>query len=243
MTESDGGREATKATPLGAIRAFGVMLGGPILLLAVVVASLVAAAIALAEGDRPPWPALAVLAAAALYALALRPWFRRWGSTEAERERPLPGDELLVTPDAKATRAISIDAAPDDVWPWIAQLGQGRGGFYSYEWLENLAGCEMRNADRIHPEWQRRKVGETVLLHPASGLKLIGFDPPRSLVLEGWGAWVVEPDGEGGTRLLIRSHTHPGIASLLYALLLELPHFLMERKMLLGIKRRAELAA
>ena len=69
---------------------------------------------------------------------------------------------------------------PEAVWPWLAQIGQDRGGFYSYEWLENLAGCRMRNADRIHPEWQDRQAGDTVLLHPSSGLKILRLDPGRA---------------------------------------------------------------
>jgi hypothetical protein len=126
------------------------------------------------------------------------------------------------------------------VWPWLAQLGQDRGGFYSYEWLENLAGCRMRNADRIHPEWQEREVGETVKLHWASGLELTRFEPNRVYALGGW-YFVLEPE-DGRTRLIARGRFPRGRASIAYGLLLELPHFIMERKMLLGIKERAERA-
>ena len=83
------------------------------------------------------------------------------------------------------------------VWPWLAQLGQERGGFDSYEWLENLAECEMRNADRIHPEWQHREVGEIVHLHPAGGLRVSLFEPGRALGLDGWGTFSLEPVGQG----------------------------------------------
>jgi len=129
------------------------------------------------------------------------------------------------------------------VWPWIGQIGQDRGGFYSYTWLENLAGCRMRNADRVHPEWQRCAVGDVVLLHPAAGLKVLRVDSGRALVLEGGWSLVVQEDGPGRCRLLARFRAPSGVAGAAYALLLELPHFIMERRMLVAIKRRAERGA
>jgi hypothetical protein len=126
------------------------------------------------------------------------------------------------------------------VWPWLAQVGQDRAGFYSYEWLENLAGCEMRNADRIHPEWQHRKPGEIVHLHPAGGLTVTVFEPHRALGLEGWGTFVLEPAGTGRTRLIARGGVPRGVGAVAYGLLMEIPHFLMERRMLLGLKARVE---
>jgi len=78
---------------------------------------------------------------------------RSWRATPAETKRALPGDELVPEPRIQITHAVTIAAPVERVWPWLAQIGQDRGGFYSYEWLENLAGCEMRNADRVHPEW------------------------------------------------------------------------------------------
>jgi hypothetical protein len=122
----------------------------------------------------------------------------------------------------------------------LAQLGQDRGGFYSYEWLENLAGCKMRNADRIEPEWQHRELGETVHLHPAGGLRVSVFEPGRAFGLEGWGTFVLERLGPDRTRLIARGGVPSGLASAAYGVLMELPHFLMERRMLLGIKQRAE---
>jgi hypothetical protein len=124
------------------------------------------------------------------------------------------------------------------VWPWLAQLGQDRGGFYSYAWLENLAGCRMRNADRIHSEWQQR--ADTVLLHPTAGLKVLSFEPDRALVLEGGWSLVLRADGPERCRLLARFRAPGGVAGAAYGMLLELPHFLMERRMLVTIKRRAE---
>ena len=157
--------------------------------------------------------------------------------------KPLPGDELVPNPAIESTRIITVNAPVEEVWPWLAQIGQDRGGFYSYEWLENLAGCRMRNADRIHPEWQHREVGERVFLHPAFGLKVASFESGRAIVLEGWGPFVVEPIDEKSTRVIIRSRVPRRLDVLLYYLLtFEIPHFVMERRMLLGIKERAERA-
>ena len=86
--------------------------------------------------------------------LAVRPWTRRWNATPDEVAAPLPGDDFVPDAGVHMTRAVTVDAPPEDVWPWVAQIGQDRGGFYSYTRLENLAGCEMRNADRVHDEWQ-----------------------------------------------------------------------------------------
>jgi hypothetical protein len=156
--------------------------------------------------------------------------------------KPLPGDELVPNPAIESTRAIVVGAPVEEVWPWLAQIGQDRGGFYSYEWLENLAGCRMCNTDRIHPEWQHREVGERVYLHPAIGLKVTVFEPGRAIVLEGWGAFVVEPIDENRTRVLLRSRVPRGWVMLYYLLTIEVPHFIMERRMLKGIKERAERA-
>ena len=230
--------------PVGdALRAGTVMLGGPAVLLGTAVSSGLSSLRAVRLGRRPSPAALACLGAAACYVAAVRPWMRDWGATESEATAPLPGDEQVPDPAGQTTRAVTIDAPVDDVWPWIAQLGQERGGFYSYEWLENLAGCEMRNADRIHAEWQHREVGELVMLHPANGLEVTRFEPGRAFGLEDWGTWVLEPAADGRTRLLVRGRRRRGLAlALYYNLFLELPHFLMERRMLLGIKQRVEAA-
>ena len=107
--------------------------------------------------------------AAAAYILLARPRQLRWGATDQESDEPLPGDDLIADPDLTATRAITIRASADQVWPWIAQLGQGRGGFYSYDFLENLVGCNIHSADRIVPEWQDVEVGDEVKLAPQVG--------------------------------------------------------------------------
>ncbi|MCI0486716.1 MAG: hypothetical protein L0229_08960 [Blastocatellia bacterium] len=195
--------------------------------------------------------------ALAAYAFLLRPWHLRWGATDDETDETLPGDEFVPHPESEATHAITIDAPVSEVWPWLVQVGQTRGGFYSYAWLENLVGCDMYNADRVIPEWQTLRVGDVVWLHPkAPPLPVILVEPYRAIVLGNtsdeeeekginagtWGFYLKEVD-ENTTRLLMRGrwNREPGLVSWLanYALL-EPAHFVMERKMMLGIKQRAE---
>jgi hypothetical protein len=226
--------------PLEVVRAFGVMLGGSIALAAAAAASIGAFARAVTSRRRPPPLAALGTAATALYAFVVRPWHLRWGAEPEDEQRELPGDEFLPEDGTQILHVVTIDAPVQEVWPWLAQVGQDRSGFYSYEWLENLAGCEMKNADRIHPEWQHRELGETVHLHPAGGLRVSVFEPGRALGLEGWGTFALEPVGEGRTRLIARGGVARGVGAVSYALLMEIPHFLMERRMLLGIEERAE---
>ena len=193
---------------------------------------------------------LAVAGAGAVtaYVCGIRPWHLRWGATEEESSQPLIGDELAPNPKLRATHAITINAPVDDVWPWLVQMGQTRGGFYSYTWLENLVGCHMRNADEIVPEWQELKVGDSVWLHPkAPPVEVAALDPGRAIVLKGWGAFVLQPIDERTTRLIVRSQGdyNPDLRNfvfnfLLWRIVFEPAHFIMERKMLLGIKERAE---
>lgn len=176
-----------------------------------------------------------------VYTFAIRPWHLRWGATDEELTKPLPGDELVPDPAFESTRAITVNAPVEEVWSWLAQIRQDRGGFYSYGWLENLSGARIRSADRIHPEWQHREVGDVVRIHPVIGPKVEAFEPGRAIVLEKWGAYIVEPAGEKRTRLIARSRAPRGSGGMFYHPLLgELPHFVMERKMLKGIKERAE---
>jgi hypothetical protein len=193
------------------------------------------------------------------YVVLIRPWHLRWGSTGEEVESPLPGDELVKGAKLSATHAITIDAAVDRVWPWLVQMGQWRGGHYSYHWLENIVGCDIHSADAIIPEFQNLQPGDTFRLGPEGYPRFIvdSIDPGRSIVL--WGgegappalpdrnaaswAFVLHPLGKGGTRLLIRfrSDWEPGIgASMFNRGVLEPAHFIMERKMIYGIKNRAE---
>jgi hypothetical protein len=200
------------------------------------------------------WFLLVCAAALLIYAAALRPWFLHWGATAEEARMTLPGDSVLPTAPSSATRAITIHAPPERVWPWIAQAGQGRGGFYSYAWLENLFGCQIVNADRIHPEWQDIKPGDGVRLHPkAPAIPVLLVEKDRALVLGSaagtkgmppvtW-AFVLEKAPGNATRLVIRwrSQTPATLRDLvLNKYLLEPIHFTMERRMMLGIRERAE---
>ncbi len=108
----------------------------------------------------------------------------RWGANDTELGRSLPGDELLTEPRWMWTHAITVNAPVDRIWPWLVQIGQGRGGFYSYEFLENLAGCDIHNASRIIPEMQTLKVGDGIKLHPkAPPLPVALIEPHQALVL------------------------------------------------------------
>jgi hypothetical protein len=166
----------------------------------------------------------------------------------------LPGDELMPRADLTATRAVSIQADSDAVWPWIAQLGQGRGGFYSYDFLENIAGCDIRSADRIVPEWQDVNAGDEIKLHPKVSLQIASLEPGRSLVIRGavpmgnttppydftW-AFVLREQSDSTTRLLVRERY--GYTRWWAPLLVEpveAVSFLMSQKMLRGIRARAE---
>lgn len=186
--------------------------------------------------------------ALAAYVLLIRPWHLKWGATEEELKMPLPGDELVKHPKLNATHAITINAPVAEVWPWLVQVGQKRGGFYSYTWLENLVGCEMSNADQIVPEWQDLKVGDEVWLHPkAPPLKVLAIEPGRAIVLENSWTFVLHPIDHHTTRLIIRGRGdfNPDLKNALLNFILwrgvfEPAHFIMERKMMLGIKERAE---
>jgi hypothetical protein len=188
--------------------------------------------------------------------LGFRRWQLRWHATEPEVRAALPGDEFIPAPDLTATRAITIHATAAQVWPWIAQLGQGRGGFYSYDNLENMAGCDIHSTDRIVPEWQDIKVGDAVRLAPQVALSVAAVDRDRALVLRGgvpmgdasppydftW-AFVLDEKADGTTRLLVRDrylYFHPWVALLVEPV--EAISFLMTQKMLRGIRQRAEAA-
>ncbi len=119
------------------------------------------------------------------WATWLRPRVRAWGARPNDEARPLPGDEIVADPDIVHTRAISIGAPPDAVWPWLLQLGQGRGGLYSYDWLENALGCDIHSVDRIVPELQHLGVGDIVSLRKGDmpAFLVQAIDPGRSIVL------------------------------------------------------------
>lgn len=199
-----------------------------------------------------------VAALAAGYVFAVRPWHLRWGATDEELTERLPGDE--VKPDAKiqVTHAITIDAPPEMVWKWLVQIGQGRGGFYSYDWLENLFDLRVQNAEEIRPEWQELRVGDFIRaahkgwlagkFDDKAGWFVVTLDPDRALVLrdeieQGTWAFVLKPIGERKTRFLIRARGDEPMRvgrKLFHYGLFEPAHFVMERKMLLTLKQRAE---
>jgi len=193
-------------------------------------------------------------AAAAAYFLGARRRQLRWSATDKESEGSLSGDDLIENADITATRAITIRASADQVWPWIAQLGQGRGGFYSYDFLENLVGCDIHSADRIVPEWQDVEVGDEVRFAPGVGLAVASLEQGRSLVLRGgvpigntpapydstW-AFVLRDEPNETTRLLVReryAYTRPWARLIVEPT--EVLSFVMSQKMLRGIKDRAE---
>ena len=198
-----------------------------------------------------------------VYALAIRPWFLAWGATAEEAGAALPGDEIVPTPRTACTRAIAIAADPEDVWPWLAQMGQGRGGMYSYDWLENLLGYDIHNVDRVVPELQRIEVGDPVRLGPEGAkvdttLEVAIADRGRALVLRAPGsrseafaagmgfpswAFVIEPVGPRNVRLIARWRCdfEPTLSGhLMWKYGVEPVHFVMERRMLTVIKKLAE---
>jgi hypothetical protein len=185
------------------------------------------------------WLTLAGVVAPFLDHGMARPWLRRWGSTSSERARRLPGD-ADARPLVTSTRAVTVQAPADEVWRWLVQIGQDRGGFYSYDWLENLAGCRLHSAGGIQQEWQHREAGDPLFLFPGYATRFTTVDPPHALVIEGWGSYVVEPVDACTCRLLARAHAPRDAGGVAYVLLIELPHAIMERRMLLGIKERAE---
>lgn len=189
----------------------------------------------------------------------LRPRYERWGATDDEVARMLPGDEFVPGAGDVATRAVTIHAPAEEVWAWLVQIGQHRAGFYSYSFLEDLVGADIHNADRIVPEWQHLAVGDVVWLASEArfgrtGVQVVAdLEPGRAFTLMGErdvervargepvrdGAWsfVVEPVDERTARLLVRSRS-PRVRHAFDAL-----HFVMERGMMLGLKARAERAA
>ncbi len=212
---------------------------------------------------------LSGIGGAGVIAIALlSPFHRRarshWGIDEATAARPYPGDELVPEPRWSYTHGIEIAAPAGRVWPWVAQIGADRGGFYSYQWLENLVGCDVRNAEVVHPEWQA-KVGQALLLHPdpkAPRLQIVAVEPGRHLVAHAppderaraqgraWAAaswvFVVEPLGDDRCRFIsrYRAACSDDVATRLAfgPTLVEPVAFAMDRRMLLGVKERAERA-
>lgn len=225
-----------------------VILGPSLLLLGWILGGTISTARALLK--RRPVPLWAALGALTpwVYWLIVQRHIRHWGAQPGDAGRVLPGDRYVPDAAYRATRAVTIHAPPRAIWPWLLQIGQDRGGYYSYDWLENLAGLEIHSADRIVPAWQTLAVGDLVRAAPGEvGFRVAQIDPERVLVYSEGNAysWVLalEPMTAQTTRLIARFQAtgKPArLMGLLYTALLELPHFIMERKMLLGIKARAE---
>jgi hypothetical protein len=186
-----------------------------------------------------------IAVAAMLYRLLLRRRILNWGATDAEAHARLPGDELLEEADGIATRAITIDAPASAVWPWIAQMGPSpRGGAYTYDWIENLLGLDMHSADRVLPEYQHPKVGDT-LGYGKNRMRVERVEPQRVLATRSEdGNWVwtfVLDEQDGRTRLISRNRFRlPTLNAKIGMVPMEPASLVMERKMLRGIKRRAE---
>jgi hypothetical protein len=186
-----------------------------------------------------------VVGGATLYAKVLRAPILTWGATADEAEARLPGDELLEAADGVATRAITIDAPVADVWPWVAQMGPGpRGGAYTYDWIENLLGLNMHSADSVLPEYQHPRVGDGFGFG-ANRMTFQLVEPQRALAMRSAdGNWVwsfVLDDRDGGTRLISRNRFRlPRRRDRIGMLPMEPGSLVMERKMLRGIKERAE---
>jgi hypothetical protein len=199
------------------------------------------------------------------YLYVIRPWHLHWGASHLDRIAALPGDALSPFASAAVTHAVNIDAPAEAVWRWVVQIGQDRGGFYSYSFLENLAGCEMRDALRIVPEWQQRAIGDTVRFAAPKRFggraRMIAavVEPMHSLVLatpsdwelirtgkEGldttW-AFVLQRKGANTTRLIARLRSAANVTlwqRIVNFLFWEPAHFITERKMLLTMKKLAE---
>jgi hypothetical protein len=168
-----------------------------------------------------------------------------WGATDAEAAARLPGDELLEDADGVATRAVAIDAPPSTVWPWIAQMGPApRGGAYTYDWIENLLGLDMHSADRVLPEFQHPEIGDTIG-YGSNRMRVERVEPEHVLAWrseDGNWVWTFVLEAEdGSTRLVSRNRFGlPTLAARIGMIPMEPASLLMERKMLRGIKERAE---
>ena len=204
-------------------------------------------------------------AAIAGYAFVVRPWHLHWGTRESESQLPLPGDELVTQPRYETTRAITIHAPASYAWQWLVQIGVSRGGFYTYDMLENMAGLNIQSTNQIRPEWQTLREGDSIHISPVTPLKVEKLEENRLLVLHtvmspftaeivdaadpatpaymNWTwAFVLNEIAAETTRLVVRVRANykPEALRIAALALVEPVHFLMERGMLQGLKRRAE---
>ena len=189
----------------------------------------------------------AAVVAVLAYLLVLRPWQLRWGATDEELERPMPGDDLVTNPDLDATRGVTVDARPEEIWPWLVQIGHRRAGFYSYDRLDNAG---IPSAERILAEFQDIKIGDEIPLDRNSHMEVVVLEPPRVMTwnLPGRGlswAWGLYPLDGRRTRLVtrLRWRYRWKFPVILGYFMIDVGDFIMMRKCMLGIKRRAEGAA
>jgi hypothetical protein len=193
-----------------------------------------------------------IIATCIIFKPLIRPWYSKWGAIEDELTQKLPGDEYVPNPRGGYTQAISIKTPANLVWPWLVQVGQDKGGFYSYELLENIVGCNIHNADRILPKHQNIEVGDSLIMHPKAPAVPVAFiEPGKALVYGGRqdentaNVWIFFIN-EGGslTRLISRwvfDYKPSLVNRVAYNWFLEPIAAVMQRKMLLGIKKRAEM--
>jgi hypothetical protein len=194
-----------------------------------------------------PWPGIAVglgiaVAVVALYVAFVGPWQRRWGTTDEEVRRPMPGDSLLRPGAPSTTRAITIDASPRDVFPWLLQIGYGRGGWYSYDWIDNDG---KRSVYRIDPALQSLAVGDRIQMLPGFGPVVREIETDHHILSGGDAdSWclLVEPTPEGRSRLVSRWRQDwpKSFSTFVWTLLSDPGAFVMERRMLRTIRRLAE---
>jgi hypothetical protein len=183
----------------------------------------------------------------ASYLLILRPWHLTWGATDEEIIRSMAGDSIVPQPSFNGTRAVTIKGTPEDIWPWLLQMGYLRAGFYSYDRLDNKG---IPSAERILPEYQDLKVGDEIPVAEKAFVTVISMDPQRSMVWKfkggAWGnstwAWGLYPQDEGHTRLITRLRIKYNwfSRSIFGMLMVDVVELVMMRKCLLGIKERVE---
>ncbi|MFZ5870921.1 MAG: SRPBCC family protein [Actinomycetota bacterium] len=198
---------------------------------------------------RPDRVAVATAAVAAGYRWVVRPWQTTWGATRSEVDAAMPGDELVPRPACRATNAVTVRAEPDQIWPWLAQMGgYTRAGWYSYDLVDNAG---VHSADRVVPELQDVSPGTRMATAPGgAGFDVVSVDRPRSLVLA-----LRQPSGvvsssftitraaPGATRLVNRTRLRVRprtLGDLAFVVGMDVGHVVMTRRMLLGIAERAE---
>ena len=195
---------------------------------------------------------LTVAILALLYAIAFRPWHLHRGATLAEALQPLPGDDLVPTPKFEYTQAISIEASPEEIWPWLVQIGYRRAGWYSHDWIHQLLGIagslddERRSANRVIPELQKLQTGDLIEIAPGMGFEVMQLEPNEYLLTGNEGGswvWLLDPVNPDTTRLIvrIRGTWEPGLANdLAFGIPNELGSLIMQPRTLRGIKLRVE---